>query len=101
MGKHNCAVIGCTNSRYQLEKWRNNPCAIHAGQNHDVCGCELPYRLYCLPGPKRLRSKEKDGLGALSGLPKTKSHGIHVVVIGYALSILWMAFLQKRTPIHL
>ena len=72
MGKHNCAVIGCTNSSYQLDKWRNNPCAIHAGQNHDVCGCELPYRLYCFPGPKRFAEQRERWIRCVKRVTKDK-----------------------------
>ena len=53
MGKRNCAVIGCTNSSYQYKgKWKKSVCNIHAGKNHEASGCELPFLLYCFPGPK-------------------------------------------------
>ena len=51
MGKHNCAIIGCTNSSNRLIKWRNSSCDIHVGRNRTDCGCEPPFRLFCFPGP--------------------------------------------------
>ena len=55
-------------------------------------------RIGCIAslGLRGLWSLERDGVGASSGLPRRKSHRIHVVVTGYALNILWMAFLQRN-----
>ena len=55
MPKVNCAVIGCTNSTYQLKKWtleirdahhRPGICITKQGNCKD---CEKPFALYCFP----------------------------------------------------
>ena len=41
-GKGNCAVVGCTNSTYRLNKWRKEMCLEHQVVN-DKCPCKRPY----------------------------------------------------------
>ena len=72
MGKHNCAAISCTNSSYRFDKWRNSPCNIHAGQNHAVCGCEVPYRLYCFPGLKKFAEQRERWIRCIKRVTKEK-----------------------------
>ena len=72
MGKHNCAVIGCTNSSYRLDKWKKSVCDIHTGQNHEFCGCELPFRLYCFPGPKRFAEQRERWIRCIKRATKDK-----------------------------
>ena len=57
MGHINCAVIGCTNGSYGLDKWKQLECKTHPGQLHKVCGCEPPYTLFCFPSTKRNKEK--------------------------------------------
>lgn len=53
MPKVNCAVIGCSNSTYKLNKWKSRPCEIHGTTSRVNCGCEVPLRLFCFPSSLR------------------------------------------------
>ena len=54
-GKGNCAVVGCTNSTYRLNKWRQEMCLEHHMVN-DKCTCKRPFKLFF---PSRLRNGDK------------------------------------------
>ena len=47
----NCVIVGCSNSTYQLKKWKGTYCDIHHS-NHGIgrCVCPPPFRL--IPFPK-------------------------------------------------
>ena len=72
MGKHNCCVIGCTNSSYGIQKWKKSVCHIHTGKNREICGCELPYRLYCFSGPKRFADQRERWIRSIKRVMKDK-----------------------------
>ena len=57
MGKRNCAVSGCTNSSYHLDKWKKSVCDLHSDKTHEVCVCEQPFQLYCFPEPIRFHEQ--------------------------------------------
>ena len=41
-----CAVMGCINNEYNLEKWRNKICDIRGGvlKRSFQCRCKEPYK---------------------------------------------------------
>jgi hypothetical protein len=51
----NCAVISCANSKYKIKKWKKKICEEH-NIIQEVCGCKVPFKLYCFPSA--LRNKE-------------------------------------------
>ncbi|XP_012562119.2 uncharacterized protein LOC105847239 [Hydra vulgaris] len=70
--KVNCAVIGCTNSSYKLEKLKNKTCFQHEGKILSECGCELPFRMFCFPSLKRNSEKRKHWISQLRREGKKK-----------------------------
>ena len=94
MPKVNCAVIGCTNSKYQLNKWTLEICDAH--QHPGSCitkgnckDCEKPFALYCFPsvlknGEKRklwIKALKRENKGKAAWLPKNSDRvcSIHFV----------------------
>ncbi|XP_065652925.1 uncharacterized protein LOC136080238 [Hydra vulgaris] len=63
--KVNCAVIGCTNSSYKLEKLKDKTCFQHEGKILSECGCEAPFRMYCFPSFKRNSIKKEQWISQL------------------------------------
>lgn len=57
MGPVYCAVVGCKNSSYKLDKWKILKCKTHPGKLKQSCQCERPFQLYCFPGEKRYKDK--------------------------------------------
>ena len=43
-----CAVVGCSSSTYQLDKWKKKHCKIHNSLQKD-CTCSPPFVLYPFP----------------------------------------------------
>ena len=67
MGPANCAVIGCTNSTYQLKKWQTSFCQE---EDHKVslkkdCGCKEPFKLYMFPSERRNGDKRKHWIAVM------------------------------------
>ncbi|XP_065056361.1 uncharacterized protein LOC135684653 [Rhopilema esculentum] len=56
----NCAVIGCTNSRYKLKNWEKSSCDEHSGQPHKDCPCARPFTLHVFPSSKLNLEKRKE-----------------------------------------
>ncbi|XP_078662112.1 uncharacterized protein LOC144906066 [Branchiostoma floridae x Branchiostoma belcheri] len=53
-----CAVVQCSNSTYQLEKWKSETCQKHSTKNGlDCCDCRPPFTLFPFPTDK----KDSDG----------------------------------------
>ena len=73
MGGQNCAVIGCTNSTYRLEKWKKTSCTIHNGFVKGNCSCEPPFRLYCFPGQIRHNEKREKWIRLLRRIMQSKT----------------------------
>ncbi|XP_065645607.1 uncharacterized protein LOC136076070 [Hydra vulgaris] len=63
--KVNCAVIGCTNSSYKLEKLKDKTCFQHEGKILSESGCEAPFRMYCFPSFKRNSIKKEQWISQL------------------------------------
>ena len=64
MPKVNCAIIGCTNSTYRLNKWKKEVCNEHE-QNISTkkCSlCENPFLLYKFHPQSRIIKKDIYGL---------------------------------------
>ena len=40
----NCAVVGCTNSRYQLRRWGEKMCEQHSGALKNDCPYSPPFQ---------------------------------------------------------
>ena len=64
MPKVNCAVIGCTNSTYQLNKWTLEICDAnhHPGScitKGNCKDCEKSFALYCFPSFLKNEEKRK------------------------------------------
>ena len=57
MPKVNCAVIGCSNSTYKLNKWKAESCEKHGVKKKD-CDCAAPFKLFCFPSILR-NSKQR------------------------------------------
>ena len=53
MRKDNCAVIGCSNSTYRLNKWKKSVCEQHAPATKNDCVCAVPFKLFCFPSTLR------------------------------------------------
>ncbi len=61
----NCAVVGCTNSRYQLRLWGEKICEEHLEMKKKDCSCSPPFRLYSFPSVKRNSDKRKEWIRLL------------------------------------
>ena len=44
-----CAFEHCSNSAYQLQKWKIDECDVHKGVKHERCGCKPPFVLFPFP----------------------------------------------------
>ena len=64
MPKVNCAVIGCSNSTYVLNKWKNETCDIHSLKKSD-CSCERPFLLYCFPSILKNNEQRKSWIRSM------------------------------------
>ncbi|KAK6171030.1 hypothetical protein SNE40_019291 [Patella caerulea] len=47
----NCAVVGCSNSYYRLQRWAKSTCPIH-NTRHDECVCKEPFQFFSFPSSK-------------------------------------------------
>ena len=56
----NCAVVGCTNSRYKIKVWEKKNCQEHLGQTHKDCPCPRPFKLHIFPSIKLNMEKRKE-----------------------------------------
>ena len=77
----NCAVVGCTNSRYQLRRWRENICEQHSGTLKKDCPCSPPFRLFSFPSITRNLSKRKEWIRLTNRTTKNRTswnpgHGV-------------------------
>ena len=52
MPKVGCAIVGCSNSTYRINKWKNEICDLHNVQHRD-CECPRPFRLHMFPSELR------------------------------------------------
>ncbi len=66
----NCAVIGCTNSRYKIKVWEKKECLEHKGQTHKDCPCDRPFRLHIFPSIKLNSDKRKEWIRLLRRVKK-------------------------------
>ena len=79
MPKVICAVIGCTNNTYRLNKWKNEVCEGH-NKKKEECQCNRPFELYCFPSTLRNNEQGKDLLNIgilLTKLEKLKFYEIN------------------------
>ena len=44
-----CAFEHCSNSTYQLQKWKINKCGVHKGVKHKGCVCKPPFVIFPFP----------------------------------------------------
>ena len=49
MPKVICAVYGCSNGTYRMNKWKKSVCEVHPNILHEDCGCLRPFHLHCFP----------------------------------------------------
>ena len=82
MPKVNCAVIGCTNSTYQLNKWTLEICDAHHHPGSCITkgnckDCEKPFALYCFPSVLKNGEKRKLWIKALKRENKDKTAWLH------------------------
>ena len=60
---YNCIVVGCTNSKYKLNKWKYELCTTHNFlHENEKCSCPEPFMLHRIPTSKKdpeLREKWK------------------------------------------
>lgn len=74
-----CAVVGCSNGTFQLEKWKSEDCLKHGIKNGlGSCDCPQPFQLYPFPTDK----KDSDGRRRWNKLmnktdPKTKKNWVN------------------------
>ena len=52
MPKVGCAIVGCSNSTYRINKWKNEICDSHNVQHRD-CECPRPFKLHMFPSELR------------------------------------------------
>ena len=77
----NCAVVGCSNSTYQLKKWKGKVCEKHGVKRQGECGCDVPFKLYNFPSELRngearerwVNLMKREGPNKAKWLP-TKTH---------------------------
>ena len=74
MGRVNCAVIGCSNSSYQVNKWKGKICNFHDGVKRGMCGCDPPYKLYCFPSELRNSQRRQAWMKLLRREGKNKTN---------------------------
>ena len=74
MGKVNCAVIGCSNSSYQVNKWKGKICNFHDGVKRGMCGCDPPYKQYCFPSELRNSQRRQAWMKLLRREGKNKTN---------------------------
>ena len=105
----NCAVVGCSNSQYQLRKWKKELCSEH-NVTHDKCPCERPFKLFCFPSILRnneprmlwIRAMKRENEDRTEWLPKdsdrvcskhfvdgypTPAHPLPTIELGYDSNI--------------
>ena len=71
-GKGNCAVIGCTNSSYRLNKWKKEICVTH-NRPHQLCPCDRPFKLLFFPGKIRYIEQRETWIRLLRRETSSKS----------------------------
>ena len=69
----NCAVVGCTSSKYQLRLWGEKICEQHPGALKKECQCSPPFRLFSFPSIKRNMSKRKEWIRLINRTTKKKT----------------------------
>eukprot|EP00112_Aurelia_sp_Birch-Aquarium-sp1_P013366 Seg2834.5 transcript_id=Seg2834.5/GoldUCD/mRNA.D3Y31 product="hypothetical protein" pseudo=true protein_id=Seg2834.5/GoldUCD/D3Y31 len=55
----NCAVVGCSSSRYNIKKWEKQDCEEHSGQKKKDCTCTPPFSLHWFPSILKDSEKRK------------------------------------------
>ena len=74
MPKVNCAVDGCVNSTYKLNKWKNEECDSQDGLKKKDCQCwERPFALYCFPSLWNNRIQREQWISALKRQNQNKT----------------------------
>jgi len=64
MPKVNCAVVGCANNTYHLNKWKNETCDKHNARKGE-CQCDRPFQLYCFPSILRNNEHRQRWINAM------------------------------------
>lgn len=85
-----CAVVGCSSSTYQLQKWRKGFCTTHnCHRASQDCTCPELFQLY--PFPTLKGDPEKSGLNPSIGKTlKQGKTGSQAKTTGFVPNILWM-----------
>ena len=98
----NCAVVGCTSSKYQLRLWGENICEQYLGALKKECHCSPPFRLLSFPSIKRNMSKRKEWTRLIHCAQQRRKHaGILDRVMWFAHFILLTANLHLKILIPL
>ena len=69
----NCAVVGCTNSNYQLRKWKQKLCENHVGELHKDCPCPQPFTLHRFPSVKLNSERRIEWIRRINRTTKRKT----------------------------
>ena len=76
MGPANCAVIGCTNSTYNLKKWQQTECIKpeHENKLQMECGCTQLFRLFMFPSELKNGERRKQWITLTKRETLKKTH---------------------------
>ena len=87
-----CAVVGCTSSTYQLQKWRKGFCTSHnCHRTSQDCTCPDLFQLYPCPTFKGDPEKRKEWVKSINQKTlKQGKTGSQAKMTGFVPNVLWM-----------
>ena len=76
-----CAVVGCTNSTYSLDKWLQATCLIHQCPHwSDICTCPEPFKLLTFPKVPDIKKEWEKRVNRFEPINRTVKYGNKVIV---------------------
>ena len=87
-----CAVVGCSSSTYQLQKWRKGFCTSHnCHRTSQDCTCPDLFQLYPCPTFKGDPEKRKEWVKSINQKTlKQGKTGSQAKMTGFVPNVLWM-----------
>ena len=87
-----CAVVGCSSSAYQLQKWRKGFCTSHnCHRTSQDCTCPDLFQLYPCPTFKGDPEKRKEWVKSINQKTlKQGKTGSQAKMTGFVPNVLWM-----------
>ena len=98
-----CAVVGCSSSTYQLQKWRSGFCSTHnCSRASSTCTCPEPFRFILFRHWKKNLKGGWSGLNlSIVKIPKQGKTGSQATTTGCAPIILWKDNQPRNIPVPL